>query len=77
MRTFYLRDLHLIGCTAWDEPVFSNLIAYIERGEFRPVVAGTFPLHDIVEAQRRFLDRRHVGKLVLIPESIASPRSTG
>ena len=22
MRTFYLKDLTLIGCTAWDEPVF-------------------------------------------------------
>ena len=29
MRTMYLRDLRLIGCTAWDEPVFPNLIGYI------------------------------------------------
>ena len=67
MRTFYLRDIHLIGCTAWDEPVFPNLIGYIERGEVRPVVAKTFPLRDIVEAQREFLEKRHVGKFVLIP----------
>ena len=26
-RTFYLRDLTLIGCTAWDEPVFPALVA--------------------------------------------------
>ena len=67
MRTFYLRDIHLIGCTAWDEPVFPNLVGYIERGEIRPVVAKTFPLTDIVAAQQEFLEKRHVGKFVLIP----------
>ncbi|MEZ5239723.1 MAG: zinc-binding dehydrogenase [Microthrixaceae bacterium] len=67
MRTLYLRDLRVIGCTAWDEPVFADLVDYIERGEIRPVVAGTFPLADIVIAQQEFLEKRHVGKLVLIP----------
>ena len=33
MRDFYLKDITLIGCTAWDEPVFTNLVSYIERGE--------------------------------------------
>ena len=32
MRSMYLKDITLIGCTAWDEPVFANLISYIERG---------------------------------------------
>jgi len=27
MRTFYLKDLKLIGCTSWDEPIFPNLIS--------------------------------------------------
>ena len=67
MRTFYLRDIRMIGCTAWDEPVFPNLVGYIERGEIRPVVAKTFPLVDIVDAQREFLEKTHVGKFVLIP----------
>lgn len=67
MRTFYLKDLRLIGCTAWDEPVFPNLISYIERGEVRPLVAKTFPLGRIAEAQREFLEKIHVGNFVLIP----------
>lgn len=67
MRTLYLRDIQLIGCTAWDEPVFPNLVGYIERGEIRPKVAKTFPLADIVAAQKEFLEKRHVGKFVLIP----------
>lgn len=67
MRDFYLKDLTMIGCTAWDEPVFPNLVSYIEKGEIRPLLAKTFPLDQIVEAQRAFTEKRHVGKFVLIP----------
>ena len=66
-RTFYLRDLTLIGCTAWDQPVFPNLVAYIERGEIRPLVAGTFPLGRIADAQRDLPGKKHLGNFVLIP----------
>jgi NADPH:quinone reductase-like Zn-dependent oxidoreductase len=67
MRDFYLKDLTLIGCTAWDEPVFPNLISYIEKGEIRPLLAKTFLLEQIVDAQRAFIEKKHVGKFVLIP----------
>ena len=70
MRDFYLKDLTLIGCTAWDEPVFSNLISYIEKGEIKPILAKTFPLKQIVAAQREFTEKKHVGKFVLIPPPI-------
>jgi len=70
MRTLYLNDITLIGCTAWDEPVFPNLVSYIERGEIEPLLAKTFPLDRIVDAQREFLEKTHVGKLVLIPPPV-------
>ena len=69
MRTMYLRDLTLIGCTAWDEPVFPNLVGYIERGEIKPLIAQTFKLQDIVDAQKAFLEKTHVGKFVLVPDA--------
>ena len=67
MRDFYLKDLRLIGCTAWDEPVFPNLIGYIERGDIRPLLAKTFALQDIASAQEEFMQKRHFGNFVLIP----------
>lgn len=67
MRDMYLKDITLIGCTAWDEPVFANLISYIEKGEIRPLLAGTYPLDRIAEAQRAFQEKRHAGKIVLLP----------
>lgn len=67
MRDFYLKDLTMIGCTAWDESVFPSLVSYIEDGEIRPLLAKTFPLERIADAQRTFTVKKHVGKFVLIP----------
>ena len=36
-------------------------------GEIAPLLAGTFPLERIADAQREFMQKRHVGNLVLIP----------
>jgi len=72
MRDLYLKDITLIGCTAWDEPVFANLISYIENGEIRPLLADTYPLDQIAQAQKAFQQKRHMGKIVLIPPSDAS-----
>jgi NADPH:quinone reductase-like Zn-dependent oxidoreductase len=67
MRDMYLKDITLIGCTAWDEPVFPNLVSYIERGEIRPLVAKTFPLEQIARAQEEFMEKKHFGNFILIP----------
>jgi NADPH:quinone reductase-like Zn-dependent oxidoreductase len=66
LRTLYLKDLRLIGCTVLESEVFPNLISYIERGEIKPLVAATFDLKDIVAAQEAFLTKRHVGKIILL-----------
>ena len=65
VRTLYLKDLSLFGCTVLEPAVFPALVGYIEQGRIRPLVDRTFPLEHIVEAQRVFLSKQHVGKLVL------------
>jgi hypothetical protein len=47
--------------------VFSDLVRHIESGHLRPMVASVHPLSAIVEAQQEFLEKRHTGKIVLIP----------
>lgn len=71
LRTLYLKDLTLYGCTALDEGVFANLVGHIERGEVKPLICETFPLERIEAAQRMFLEKRHVGKIVLIIDPAA------
>jgi NADPH:quinone reductase-like Zn-dependent oxidoreductase len=67
LRTLYLKDLRLIGCTIPELEVFANLVRYIESGEIRPVLAGTYSMRDIAAAQGDFLAKRHTGKIVLVP----------
>ena len=67
LRTLYLKDLTLLGCTFETDEIFPNLIGYIEREEIRPVIAKTYPLDAIRQAQTDFLSKRHTGKLVLMP----------
>jgi len=66
LRTLYLKDLRLIGCTAQEPAVFANLVGYIERGEIEPLVAATYPLTEIARAQEEFLAKSFTGKLVLV-----------
>ena len=67
MRDTYLKDISLIGTTAWDEPVFPNLIGYIHAGEIRPLLVATWPLGEIAAAQETFAKKDFVGNFVLIP----------
>lgn len=65
VRTLYLKDLSLFGCTVLEPAVFSRLIEHIEQGRISPLVAQTYPLEQITAAQTAFLSKKHVGKIVL------------
>ncbi|MUH72261.1 alcohol dehydrogenase family protein [Psychrosphaera haliotis] len=65
VRTLYLKDLSFFGCTVLEKGVFSNLVSLIEQGDIKPLIAKSFPLEDIKEAQKEFEEKNHVGKLVL------------
>jgi NADPH:quinone reductase-like Zn-dependent oxidoreductase len=65
VRTLYLKDLSLFGCTVLSKEVFPNLVKRIEEGDVTPVVANTFSLRQVAEAQKQFEAKQHVGKLVI------------
>ncbi|MEM9630131.1 MAG: alcohol dehydrogenase family protein [Pseudomonadota bacterium] len=65
VRTLYLKDLSFYGCTVLEPEVFDNLVRRIERNEIKPLVAETYALKDIGEAQASFGKKGHIGKIVL------------
>ena len=65
VRTLYLKDLSFFGCTVLDPEVFGRLVRTIETGAIKPLIARTFALEDISEAQDAFLKKDHIGKIVL------------
>jgi NADPH:quinone reductase-like Zn-dependent oxidoreductase len=60
-----LKDLSFFGCTVLEPEVFGNLISYIESGRITPLVAETYSLDQIADAQASFERKRHTGKIVL------------
>ncbi len=67
LRTFYLRDLTFTGSTVIDEDVMPNLVRYIEAGEIKPVLAATYRLEELREAQAAFIAKEHTGNIVVVP----------
>lgn len=67
VRDVYLKDVALLGWTAWDEPVFPNLIGYIEKRSDQATGGQVLALKDNAQAQQEFMERRHIGNFVLLP----------
>lgn len=70
LRKLYLKDLTFFGCTSQDPNTFLNLIGYLQRGEVRPLVSRQYALSEIVAAQKDFLSKQRVGKIILIPPPV-------
>jgi len=66
LRTLYLRDLTLYGCTHQEDRVFTDLVKYIEKGEIRPLVAEVYDLRDLARAQEAFVAKSHIGKIGIL-----------
>ncbi|WP_299056598.1 zinc-binding dehydrogenase [uncultured Nocardioides sp.] len=67
VRTLYLANVALVGSTMHTRRVFDLLVDLARRGGVRPVVARTFALEDLADAERELGRRVHVGKLVVLP----------
>ncbi len=67
LRTIYLHDLTIFGCTHQSRDTFAELAAIINSGAVRPLVSKTYPLRDIAAAQDDLQSGRYPGKIVLIP----------
>ena len=68
LRKLYLRDLTFHGCTITALNVFPNLVGYIEQGEVKPLLAATYPLEEFHAAQQAFIDKQHIGNIVVTME---------
>ncbi len=67
LRTIYLNDLTLYGCSFTSNAVFTDLITLVNSGQLRPLVSKTYPLSEIGKAQEDFYAKTFPGKIILIP----------
>src|SRR5699024_2975861 len=69
LRTMYLNHLQLNGSSQGTRAAFRRILKYIEEGRIRPLLSRTFKLSDFHTAQQTFIDKNHVGNLVIVPDS--------
>ena len=69
LRNLYLHDLTFTGATVTPPHLFARLVSYIEAGEIRPLLAAAYPLEQLREAQQAFIEKRHVGNIVVTTQS--------
>jgi len=67
VRRLYLANLSLVGSTMHTPRIFDLLVEVARQGALRPIVAATYSLEEVPEAQTQLALRRHVGKLVVVP----------
>ena len=65
VRDLIYQDLELYGGTVPLPHVFKDLVNYIERNEIKPIVAKTYDLEQLSAAQKDFMTKQVVGKIVV------------
>ncbi len=68
LRTMYLKQLQLHGSSQGTRTDFRRLVGYIESGSVRPLLDRTYRLSEFHAAQRAFMHKTYIGKLVVVPD---------
>jgi NADPH:quinone reductase-like Zn-dependent oxidoreductase len=64
-RKLYLKHLTLLGATMGTQEEARQIVRYVASGQLKPLIAGIYPLAQLVQAQQAFKARTHFGKLVI------------
>ncbi len=75
LRRIYLKHLQIHGSSQGTRTAFRRLVGYIEQGKIKPLLWKTYPLSRIHEAQRDFVAKEYIGKLVMQPDAKWTPVS--
>lgn len=65
LRQLVYKDLQLTGATIVPPGTMHRLVRLIEQDLLKPLLAKTFPLHELGKAQETFLQKKHVGNMVV------------
>lgn len=70
LRTLYLKNLSLFGSAVYLRETFPRLIDLVVLGRIKPFNTKSWPLEQIHAAQAAFLEKKHVGSLILLPPKV-------
>jgi NADPH:quinone reductase-like Zn-dependent oxidoreductase len=65
LRQLVYKDLQLTGATIVPPGTMARVVSLIEQGLLKPLLAKSFPLHELAKAQETFMQKKHVGNIVV------------
>lgn len=65
LRRLIYKDLQLTGATIVPPGTMMRVVRLIEQSLLKPLLARTFPLRDLAKAQEAFMQKGHVGNIVV------------
>ena len=66
LRQLIYKDLQLTGATIVPPGTMNRVVTLINQGELKPLLAATFPLKELAKAQEMFMQKSHVGNIVVV-----------
>ncbi len=66
LRQLVYKDLQLTGATIVPPGTMQRLVRLIEQDRLRPLLAQSFPLAQLRQAQQAFVEKKHVGNIVVV-----------
>jgi len=66
LRQLVYKDLQLTGATIVPPGTMARVVSLIERGQIKPLLAQSYPLQELAKAQEAFMEKKHVGNIVII-----------
>jgi len=75
LRYVWTRELEILGSDGWRREDLVALVSQVRRGQLKPEIHGIFPLSDVRSAVSELEERRAIGKVIVVPDEVASTAS--
>ena len=76
LRQLIYKDLQLTGATICPPGTMHRVVEMIETGMIVPLLAEVYPLQDLSAAQQAFMNKNHIGKIVVTPVRTSAVKIT-
>lgn len=67
LRPLFVKHLSVIGSYMGGRYELNTVLKLLETGKLKPVLDSSFPLKEAAAAQKKMLERKQFGKIVLVP----------
>ena len=68
LRQLVYKDIKMTGATITPPGLFARAVKLIATGALKPMLAASYPLRDLAQAQRAFISKRRTGNIVVTME---------